>query len=78
MDIQDTHDCDWDGEGIAAALKAIGASLDPNDWVMHHIQHNLDFNMAPDSQIYQVGDKTYRATGARFQAAINVNDSIVT
>ncbi|KAH7401225.1 hypothetical protein BKA66DRAFT_564883 [Pyrenochaeta sp. MPI-SDFR-AT-0127] len=74
---QDGPELDFEGKGVEAALRAINVSVNQNDWITHHIQHNPKFNKAPDPQTYQVGGKTYRATGARYQTVLNVKDGIM-
>lgn len=65
---------DWDGKGIDAALTGIDVSADPNHWVTHNLQHSPMFNKAADPQTYQVHGKTFRATGARYQTVVNVDE----
>ncbi|CAO2652349.1 Nn.00g006320.m01.CDS01 [Neocucurbitaria sp. VM-36] len=73
----DSPDLGLDGKGVATALETIGASLSKNDWLTHEIRHIPDFYGNADIRTYQVGNRTYRATGASYLTAINVNDGIV-
>ncbi|KAJ4373204.1 hypothetical protein N0V83_003497 [Neocucurbitaria cava] len=66
-------------QGITEAVEAIGASVDEKDWETHEVQHMPGYNQLRqgDGSTYQVGDKTYRFTGATFSSVINVKDGIV-
>lgn len=74
---QDGPELDYEGKSVEEALRAINVSVHQDDWVTHHIQHNPEFNKAADPQTYQIGDKTYRATGARYHTVLNVRDGVM-
>jgi hypothetical protein len=70
-------DLDYSGKGLEAALRAIGASTNPNDWITHLVQHSPVFNQAADGKQYNVDGAMYPATGARYESVLNPKDGIV-
>lgn len=68
-------------KGISAVFKDLGISTEqkdhPKGWKTSWVYHNPSHPLNPDSQKYYVDGKEYRATNARYQTQINVEDGVI-